>query len=132
MDLLKLFLHHYSSSYPQRSQFLASWRKMTFFGSQQPIKESVFFFGYQSLLAMVALKNLVKGLEDKNAELEVKHPGKVTDTERRKYLSPRDHSMPCDHFPHPPVLPRRASIINFALLSRRNKQTHTVPDSLTL
>ena len=81
---------------------------------------------------MVALKNLVKGLEDKNAELEVKHPGKVTDTERRKYLSPRDHSMPCDHFPHPPVLPRRASIINFALLSRRNKQTHTVPDSLTL
>ena len=81
---------------------------------------------------MVALKNLVKGLEDKNAELEVKHPGKLTDTERREYLSPRDHSLPCNHFPHLPVLPRRPSIINFALLSRRNKRTHTVPDSLTL
>ena len=131
MDQLKLLLHHYSFLHPQRSQFLASWRKMTFLGSQQPIKLSDSFFCCFLLSAMVALKNLVKGLEDKNAELEVKYPGKITDTKTREYLFLRDHSLPCDHFLlH--LLPRRPSIVNFALLSERNKQTHMVSTFLTL
>ena len=90
-----------------------------------------FFFWLLVPLAMVALKNLVKGLEDKNAELEVKYPGKITDTKTREYLFLRDHSLPCDHFLlH--LLPRRPSIVNFALLSERNKQTHMVSTFLTL